>query len=125
MLLDALQTWLPCHATSWNHKFADIRFPRSRKPIEIDIYLADLGLGVEYQGEQHYRPVEWYGGREKHEAQTKRDRVKRDLFARDGRRLVEISYWWDRTLPGMKVFFEEQLGVDEVRRLEASCHEAK
>ena len=30
----------------------------------LDIYVPDLGLAIEYMGEQHYHPIEFFGGKE-------------------------------------------------------------
>ena len=43
--------------------------------VELDIYIEQLKLAVEYQGEQHYRPIYWTGT--DFAAQLTRDEEKR------------------------------------------------
>jgi len=43
--------------------------------MELDVYIEDLKLACEYQGQQHYRPI--YGMGSDFEQQQKRDEEKR------------------------------------------------
>jgi hypothetical protein len=57
----------------------------------LDIFVPGLSVAVEYQGEQHDRPVEFFGG-EKAFAQTvERDQRKASLCRRHGIRLLYVS----------------------------------
>lgn len=53
--------------------------------MELDVYIDDLKLAFEYQGEQHYKPI--YGGAADVEAQQKRDTEKHTECHQ-----VELSY---------------------------------
>lgn len=55
----------------------------------LDVYFPDRRVALEYQGEQHDRPVEFFGGEEAFERTQKRDRQKRNACRRKG---VEIIY---------------------------------
>jgi predicted nucleic acid-binding Zn-ribbon protein len=48
--------------------------------MEIDCYNEDLRLAVEYQGEQHYEPLRYFGGEEKFLIRLQRDRTKYNLI---------------------------------------------
>lgn len=41
------------------HKFTDCK---NIKPLPFDFYLPDLNICIEYQGVQHYKPVQHFGG---------------------------------------------------------------
>jgi hypothetical protein len=43
----------------------------------LDIYIPKLNIGVEYQGAQHYEPVDFFGGQEAYEKTLERDERKR------------------------------------------------
>lgn len=43
----------------------------------LDIYIPDLKIAFEYQGKQHFEPVEYFGGEEAFLATQKRDRTKK------------------------------------------------
>jgi hypothetical protein len=56
----------------------------------IDIYVEELKIGVEYQGDQHMRPVEFFGGFEAFEKTKQRDQKKWELCRRNGCRLIYV-----------------------------------
>lgn len=60
--------------------------------LELDVYLPTLGLAFEYQGQQHFRPVELFGGAEAYMKQVERDRLKRELCAQKNMVLIEVYY---------------------------------
>ena len=47
---------------------------------------------IEFQGEQHYDPVPFFGGKTKFYKQVSNDKRKRDFCSREGIPLIEISY---------------------------------
>ena len=55
-----------------------------------DIWLPELHIAVEYQGEQHQRPVEYFGGEETLLTQKERDKRKRILSRKNGVKLFYI-----------------------------------
>lgn len=56
----------------------------------LDVYLPDIAVGVEYQGVQHDRPIDFFGGQEAYEAMKKRDARKRRICTRNGIELVYV-----------------------------------
>lgn len=59
-------------------------------PQSLDIYFPDHCVGVEYQGTQHSRPVDHFGGAEAYERQIERDLLKRDRVEDVGGVLLEV-----------------------------------
>lgn len=57
--------------------------------LRYDFYLPDYQLYIEYQGEQHYKAVDFFGGKKKFEEVQYYDRLKRQ-YAQEN--LLEISY---------------------------------
>lgn len=45
----------------------------------LDIYIPKYNIGIEYQGEQHDRPIEYFGGQDGFNKQKERDIRKRNL----------------------------------------------
>lgn len=45
----------------------------------LDIYFPKLNIGIEYQGAQHYEPIEFFGGQEAFEKTQERDARKKEL----------------------------------------------
>lgn len=58
----------------------------------LDIYIPSIKCGIEYQGEQHYLPSEYYGGVEKLEEQKRADDLKREKCNDTGVTLIEWKY---------------------------------
>ena len=58
----------------------------------IDFYLTDLNIAIEYNGIQHYIPVEYFGGKLKFERQLQRDNYIRNYCKNNNIKLIEIKY---------------------------------
>ena len=58
----------------------------------IDIYIPSLLIGIEYQGVQHYKPIEHFGGEEHFQQQQENDRKKKQLCIDNGVILIEWPY---------------------------------
>lgn len=56
----------------------------------LDIYIPSLHLGIEYQGEQHYRPIDFFGGEKAYRDTIERDRRKAHLCAAHN---ITLLYW--------------------------------
>lgn len=58
----------------------------------LDIYIETERIGIEYQGEQHYKPIDIWGGDEGFKENQKRDLRKKQLCAANNVCLLEWSY---------------------------------
>lgn len=56
--------------------------------LELDFYIDSLKLGIEYQGQQHVRAVDYFGGKTAFKKQIKRDSKKLKLCHKNGVRLI-------------------------------------
>lgn len=59
----------------------------------LDIFIPSLNTGIEYQGRQHYEPVEYFGGEEKFKEGQERDNRKKVLCKENGINLLEWPYY--------------------------------
>lgn len=59
---------------------------------ELDIYILERKIGIEYQGEQHYTPIESWGGEEGLKRNIERDRAKRKKCEDNGVLLIEFTH---------------------------------
>ena len=68
-----------------------------RSPIggqmSYDVYISELKVAIEYQGKQHFEPVEFFGGEDAFRKNVKRDEVKLKLSKQNGVKLTYINYW--------------------------------
>lgn len=77
--------------------FPDQEVERHHRPpwlegLELDVYVPELRLGFEYQGQQHSHPIKAWGGKTALEALQERDRKKANLCRLNGIHLVEVMY---------------------------------
>ena len=68
----------------------------------LDIYIPDLALAIEHQGEQHYRPIGGFGGDEGFAKVQERDERKRSLCRENGVAVVEVRFDDPLTLPSLR-----------------------
>ncbi len=65
--------------------------------LSYDVFIGKMRVAIEYQGRQHFEPVELFGGREGFEKQKERDNLKSKLSEKNGVKLIYINYWEDIT----------------------------
>lgn len=83
-LLDLLRAIWPNAKHQWRPWFLGRQ--------SIDIYIPEINLAVEYQGQQHYEPIPLFGGEEGLKNAQLRDERKRQLLEANDVRLLEWRY---------------------------------
>jgi hypothetical protein len=79
----------------------------------VDIWFPDYKIGIEYQGIQHDKPIEYFGGEESFLKGLERDKRKKDLFVQNESNLIEVREGFD-----LKVLIKEiELHIKEFRNL--------
>lgn len=63
--------------------------------LPFDFYLPDYKAAIEYQGGQHYFPVEHFGGEDAFIRQQRHDKIKADYCKANNIRLLCIPYYED------------------------------
>jgi hypothetical protein len=61
----------------------------------LDVYFPELSVAVEFQGEQHDRPIEYFGGQRAFEDSQRRDKKKRAACKLNGIVLFEVRMGYD------------------------------
>lgn len=61
--------------------------------MSYDVFISGLDVAIEYQGRQHFEPVEFFGGKDAFEKLQQRDNEKMELSKQNGVKLVYINYW--------------------------------
>ncbi len=61
--------------------------------LSYDFYLPHYNLLIEFQGKQHERPIEFFGGEEKFKIQQEHDRRKQNYAKEHNINLLEIWYY--------------------------------
>ena len=61
--------------------------------LPFDFYLPDYNCCIEYNGKQHYEPVEYFGGNEDFIIRQKHDKIKSNYCNKNNIKLICIPYW--------------------------------
>lgn len=60
--------------------------------LRFDMYIPEYNIAIEYDGQQHFIPIKWFGGEEKLKLVQERDNRKNILCAENGCKLFRIPY---------------------------------
>lgn len=63
--------------------------------LRFDFYLPDYNILIEYNGKQHYEPVDYFGGQETFERQVLKDKIKEEYCKKNNIPLFKIPYFKD------------------------------
>lgn len=90
-------SWLEEHDIDyiWQHSFKDCKY---RKELIFDFYIPRLNCCIEYDGIQHFEPVDFLGEgidlAEKRFKETKvRDSIKNNYCNKNNIKIIRIPYW--------------------------------
>jgi hypothetical protein len=63
--------------------------------LELDIFIPSLNLAFEYQGEQHFKPIDHWGGEAAYLKQRENDSIKARICQERGIDLLYVNYFDD------------------------------
>jgi len=63
-----------------------------KNKLRFDFYLPDYNFCIEYNGIQHYIPIEYFGGIEKFKINKKRFKIKKEFCEKNNIKLLIIKY---------------------------------
>jgi len=69
-----------------------MKIEESSSPLELDMYCDELKVAIEHNGEQHYRPIDFFGGETVHFELVSRDMWKAKLCHENGVQLIIVPY---------------------------------
>jgi hypothetical protein len=73
------------------YKFDDLWGEKDK--LRFDFFLPDENILIEYQGIQHYKPQEHFGGQEEYNRRIEYDNLKREYCKKNNYKLIEIPYY--------------------------------
>jgi len=68
------------------------KFIEFNKYIEFDFYLSDYNACIEYDGIQHFKPIDFFGGKKRFDYTKKNDNLKNIFCHENDIKLFRISY---------------------------------
>lgn len=66
---------------------------RDIRPLPFDFYLLNKRTAIEFDGEQHFKPIEHFGGVKAYELRIKHDNIKNEYCKNNGISLLRIPYF--------------------------------
>lgn len=90
----AIETYLEANHLSYEREatFDDLRGQGSNLRFDFKTHWMNKTVLIEFQGRQHYEPIEFFGGQPRFELQQKYDDLKRNYCKRNNYILIEIPY---------------------------------
>lgn len=83
-LYEMVKKKYPCAIYQYRAKWLEFQ--------SLDIFIPELSVAIEYQGIQHYKPIDIFGGKEHFEKQQKLDLKKQLLCKKNNIHLIEWRY---------------------------------
>lgn len=83
---------------------------RNRRVLPFDFYLPDYNICIEYDGEQHFKPIDHFGGQEYFVKRQENDSIKTNFCQENDIGLVRIPYYMSNELED--ILFEELNIID-------------
>ena len=65
----------------------------NQRKLPFDFYLPDKNIIIEYDGEQHFRPIEIFGGKKTFEKLKINDKIKNNFCKKNNINLIRIPYY--------------------------------
>lgn len=66
--------------------------------FRFDFYLPELNTAIEYDGEQHFKAINFFGEEEGLQENQKRDKIKNEFCLKNSITLYRIPYWEENKL---------------------------
>lgn len=107
-----LSNWLDSQGIEYvrEYTFEDCRHLRK---LPFDVYIPSLNLCIEYDGQQHFKPVERFGGEEGFKLTKLRDGIKNNYCKDNNINLLRIKYTNYKRLEKVLLnFFEKYVNTE-------------
>lgn len=82
------------------------------KPMSLDFYLPKHNIAIECQGEQHYKPIEHFGGEEEYKVVTERDKTKKKQCVENGLKLLYFTKY--KNIDGSDIYKNKNKMLKEI-----------
>ncbi len=69
--------------------------PDGWEKAALGCYIPEFNIAIEYQGDQHYTAIDFFGGKEALESTQNRDKIKRQKCEENGCHLIYVHEGYD------------------------------
>ena len=80
-------------------KFKTLKGIKKQNNLRFDFYLPKLNICIEYDGEQHFKPIELFGGEKQYKIQVENDNIKNKFCKENNIKLIRIPYYELNNIP--------------------------
>ena len=77
---------------------------KNKNHLPFDFYLPNFNICIEYQGEQHFTPIEYFGGEKRFKEQLINDNIKKEWCEKNNIELIIVGYLDDISLKMSDIF---------------------
>ena len=88
----------------------------------LDFYLPQYNIGIECQGKQHFKIVEYFGGEKEFKLIKERYERKKKLCEENGVKLLYFTHYEGIEEDNKETFKDKELLLEEILKLNKSCH---
>lgn len=113
-ILKIIRNIYPDYTTHSNYR--EFNWLRSKANLEIDIFVEDIRLAIEYDGEQHFTPIDFFGGEKAYYERRKMDELKDKLIKDNGNHVayfIRFNYKQDITYEFIKESISKLMEIDK------------
>ena len=89
----SISSFLRKHNIEHIREWADKRLHNGK--LRFDFYIPKFNLFIEYDGKQHFEPVDYFGGEEALKHTQKNDKIKNEWADKNNYKLIRIPYYED------------------------------
>lgn len=93
------------------HKFEWLINPITEQNLRLDFYLPDYNIAIEYQGEQHFKPIDFGGGYQKSAFLKVQylDKLKHNLCKKHNVPILYINYFDKNIIDKLNIYLNKVL----------------
>eukprot|EP01127_Copromyxa_protea_P002960 TRINITY_DN1286_c0_g1_i2.p1 TRINITY_DN1286_c0_g1~~TRINITY_DN1286_c0_g1_i2.p1 ORF type:complete len:431 (+),score=79.85 TRINITY_DN1286_c0_g1_i2:62-1354(+) len=109
ILINCLRLLFPRASTIiQNHLHPDLYWNKDYRKVQLDVWIPDLQLAFEFQGQQHYHELRGaFGDSSSLKKNILRDEAKQKMCDKAAITLVQVPYWWDSSLTSLSEIVRE------------------
>lgn len=111
LMFQLIAEMFPNNPVCYQYRADFLRHGKSQ--LSYDVFIPSLRLAFEYQGKQHFEPVDFFGGKDSFERQKQRDKQKLNLSIENHITLVYINYWDDLNVHLIQQKIEEAQHINQ------------
>lgn len=80
-------------------KFIGLKGSKKQNNLRFDFYIPNMNICIEYDGEQHFKPIELFGGEKQFKIQVENDNIKNTFCKENNIKLIRIPYYELNNIP--------------------------